>query len=455
MFETSHPEISCKEIMEFPVDTRFLKVPIQNLLKIMGIQLNGPQMWLVNAINSPDIRFITCNYSRRLGKTFASNLVLFCKSLEPDQNLLIVAPDYNLANISFKLQQKFLKMYNLETTRLNQKDRIIEYTNNSIVTIGSESRMDSLSGYTRNLNINDENALCSSGFMSSYEQTLRPSFDAGMNSKQITISTPRGMQSHFREFYDRGFDTTFAMWASASADVDENTRADLADIEEARGTMTRSLFLQEYYVNWRVMSGTIYELDDSCIINDVPEDIEFDSVIMGIDPGFRDEFAAVVLGITEHYVYVIDEYLSSEKSTSIHAEKIAALIEQYDIDLTFVDSANAQVRADFAYDYDIPTNKAKKDVLQGIGFCQSLIEKNRVYVLNKCKHVIEMLVNYRWAPDSTADATQLTKEKPLHDKYSHMADALRYGIYSYKYNLDSILENEGEIDEETSSEVYS
>ena len=145
-FITSHPDISSTEITEYPVADRYLKVPIQNLLKVMGITLNGPQIWLVNAINHPKLRFITANYSRRLGKTYVSNLILFCKSLEPDQNLIIVAPDFSLANISFQLQQKFIKMYGIETSKLNQKDRIIEYPNGTIVTIGSESRMDSLSG---------------------------------------------------------------------------------------------------------------------------------------------------------------------------------------------------------------------------------------------------------------------------------------------------------------------
>ena len=40
--------------------------------------------------------------------------------------------------------------------------------------------------------------------------------------------------------------------------------------------------------------------------------------------------------------------------------------------------------------------------------------------------ILAMLDQYRWD-----NREGLTKEKPKHDEYSHMADALRYALYSY------------------------
>ena len=102
------------------------------------------------------------------------------------------------------------------------------------------------------------------------------------------------------------------------------------------------------------------------------------------------------------------------------------MMEHWGLEVIFIDSAAAQFASDLAYNYDIATTKAKKDVLPGIAYVQTLIAQGRLKVLRNCVHVLEMLDQYRW---DTREG--LTREKPKHDKYSHMADALRYALYSY------------------------
>ena len=59
-----------------------------------------------------------------------------------------------------------------------------------------------------------------------------------------------------------------------------------------------------------------------------------------------------------------------------------------------------------------------------IGFVQNLVENNKLKVLSHCTHTLAMLDQYRWDERKTG-------EKPVHDQYSHMADALRYALYTY------------------------
>jgi phage terminase large subunit len=92
----------------------------------------------------------------------------------------------------------------------------------------------------------------------------------------------------------------------------------------------------------------------------------------------------------------------------------------------FIDSAAPQFASDLAYLYDIATVKAKKDVLSGIAYVQTLIETGRLVVSPHCVETLAMLDQYRWDTRDTVKS-----EKPLHDKYSHMADALRYALYTY------------------------
>ena len=110
MLTVSRDNISCEDITEYPANSRFLKLPLQNYLKLLTFEnknvyeeLNRPQIAFFNAINSPQYRFIVAAFSRRLGKTFAANVAGQVVTLMPGSHVLIVSPNYTLSNISFEL----------------------------------------------------------------------------------------------------------------------------------------------------------------------------------------------------------------------------------------------------------------------------------------------------------------------------------------------------------------
>jgi phage terminase large subunit len=80
--------------------------------------------------------------------------------------------------------------------------------------------------------------------------------------------------------------------------------------------------------------------------------------------------------------------------------------------------------------HDISTINATKSVLDGIAYVQMIVEQGKLIVAPKCVHLLAALDQFRWDPKET-----LITEKPVHDKYSHMADALRYALYSYRSNV--------------------
>ena len=107
--------------------------------------------------------------------------------------------------------------------------------------------------------------------------------------------------------------------------------------------------------------------------------------------------------------------------------QIRALQDKHNIDWIYIDSAAQQTRFDFAQNYDISTINAKKSVLDGIGEIASLVDNDNLIVDQKCRHTLECLDQYQWDPNPN-----LMKEKPKHDAYSHMADALRYALYTFE-----------------------
>lgn len=427
MLTVSRKYVETDKITEFPASERFIKLPIQKYLELLGIwdTMNDPQIALINAINDPRHRFVCAALARRLGKTYIANVIAQLISLIPGCNVLIISPNYNLSSISFELQRKLIKHFDLEITRDNMKDRLIELENGSTIRMGSLSTVDSCVGRSYNLILFDEAALGDGE--AAFNIQLRPTLDRP-GSKAIFISTPRGKGNYFSKFFDRGFSDQYPEWCSIHADWMENPRMLDSDVAEAKRTMSAAEFEQEYMASFTTFEGQIYKLPVESIVEFPWNDAENYEHIAGCDPGYRDETAFVVIMYyaPEDCFYVVDEYLRANTTTDEHAKQFRFMIDRYGIDTTFIDPAAAQFAADLAYIYDVSTLKAKKDVLPGIAYVQSLVENGRLKVSPHCTEVLAMFDQYRW--DTREN---LMKEKPFHDRHSHMADALRYALYSF------------------------
>lgn len=426
MLTISRPDVERSFITEFDASKRFIKLPITNYLKLLNIweTINEPQIALINAVNDPKYRFVCAALARRLGKTYIANVIGQLVTLVPGANVLIISPNYNLSTISFELQRRLIKHFDLEISRDNLKDRIIELSNGSTIRMGSLSTVDSCVGRSYDLIIFDEAALGGDG-EAAFNVALRPTLDKP-NSKAIFISTPRGKNNWFSRFFERGFSPEFPEWCSITADYTENARMAESDVQEARKSMSKAEFEQEYMASFTTFEGQIYKLPDSNVLD--YEVCDGDESLAGCDPGYRDATAFVVVVYQPHLdrFHVVDEYLKAEATTDLHAAAFAELVTKWQIDPVFIDSAAPQFASDLAYLYDIATIKAKKDVLPGIAYVQTLIETGRLYVSPHCVNTLATLDQYRWDTRET-----LTREKPLHDEYSHMADALRYALYTY------------------------
>ena len=431
MLVVSRKDVNFDEIQEYDPNLRFIKLPIKNYLKLLTLNgtpvydtINRPQIALINAVNNPKYRFICAAFSRRIGKTFIANVIGQLIVLIPKTNVLIISPNYTLSSISFDLQRTLIKQFDLEVDKDNVKDKIIELSNGSTIRMGSLSTVDSCVGRSYDLIIFDEAALGKDG-EAAFNVSLRPTLDK-VNSKAIFISTPRGKNNWFSRFYNRGFTEDSKEWVSLQADWTENVRMAASDVAEAKQSMSKAEFEQEYEASFTSFQGQIYNFSDEHIQDYTPKDrVE---AFAGLDPGYRDPTAFVVVLYVpnEDIFWVVDEYLEAEAVTATHAAVFHEYVKKWGIEAIFIDSAAAQFSSDLAYSYDLATIKAKKQVLEGIAYVQNLIDNGRLRVAPHCIHTLEMLDQYQWNTNES-----LETEKPQHDEYSHMADALRYALYTY------------------------
>ena len=424
--EISRKDIIPDYLLEFESEARYLKLPIEPYLDLLEITPLPSQVAIINAVNSPKYRFVSAAISRRQGKTYIANIVGQLVSLVPASNILIMSPNYALSQISFDLQRQLIKHFDLEVVRDNAKDKVIELSNRSTIRMGSINQVDSCVGRSYDLIIFDEAALVDG--RDAFNVALRPTLDKP-NSKALFISTPRGRNNWFSQFWQRGFSNEFPEWCSIRATYKSNPRMSEQDIVEARKSMSDAEFRQEYEADFNTYEGQVWNFDFEQCVQDLSElDIQHMDVFAGLDVGYKDPTAFCVIAYDweNEKFYLIDEYMDAEKTTEQHATQIRSLIDKHDIDFIYIDSAAQQTRFDLAQNYDITTINAKKSVLDGIAHVAGIVDNNKLYIDQRCTESMYSIESYQW--DSNPN---LMKERPKHDRSSHMADALRYALYSF------------------------
>jgi len=428
--QISRSDIVSDYFLNYSEADKFLKLPVEPYLDLLNITALPSQVAIINGTNSPKYRFICAAISRRQGKTYIANIIGQLVSLVPNSNILIMSPNYALSQISFDLQRNLIKHFDLEVVRDNAKDKVIELSNGSTIRMGSVNQVDSCVGRSYDLIIFDEAALADG--KDAFNVALRPTLDKD-NSKALFISTPRGRNNWFSEFFDRGFNDEFPEWCSIRATYKDNPRMSETDIQEARKSMSEAEFRQEYEADFNTYEGQVWDFNyEECVGSYQDINLEGFDVFAGLDVGYRDPtaFCVVAYSWEEEKFFVVDEYFDSERTTEQHAMEIRRMIDKWDLDYIYIDSAAQQTRFDFAQNYDISTVNAKKSILDGIGHVAGVVDNNRLMVDQKCQEVLLSLDQYQWDPNPN-----LMKEKPKHNRASHMADALRYALYSFETSM--------------------
>ena len=427
MLEISRKDITHSKLMSYEPEVRFIKLPVTGYLDLLGITPIPSQVALINAINNPKYRFVCGALSRRQGKTYISNIIGQLMALVPNSNILLMSPNYSLSQISFDLQRNLIKHFDLEVTKDNAKERTIELSNGSTIRMGSINMVDSCVGRSYDLIIFDEAALVDG--KDAFNIALRPTLDKE-NSKALFISTPRGRNNWFADFYNRGYNDEYPEWISIKSSYHENPRHSKEDISEAKKTMSEAEFNQEYLADFNVYEGQVWNFDYTSCISDLSEiDISEMDLFAGLYVGYKDPTAFCVIGYNwdKEQFYLVDEYLDAERTTEQHAIQIKRLMDKWDIDWIYIDSAAQQTRFDFAQNFDITTINAKKSVLDGIAHVAAIVDNDTLVVDQTCYHALQALDQYQWDPNPN-----LMREKPRHNQYSHMADALRYALYTFQ-----------------------
>lgn len=232
-----------------------------------------------------------------------------------------------------------------------------------------------------------------------------------------------------KEFIDRAYELDLAHWHFT---LDDNPSLDEVYKENLRKEYSGMWFKRYILGEWAVAHGLIYDSYDD--LNEYSEDLPAPNYyIVGIDYGTSNATAAVLCAISPRkwpQIRVEAEYYydSAKKGRSKTDAELAAdiydFVQYRNISAVYVDPSAASLKIELR-NRNLPVIDANNDVLEGIKTVSKFIAHKNLVIHKGCTTLREVLQTYSWCPK----AADRGEDAPLKKK-EHIADALRYAIYT-------------------------
>jgi PBSX family phage terminase large subunit len=205
------------------------------------------------------------------------------------------------------------------------------------------------------------------------------------------------------------------------------------EYKERMKRMYTGMWYKRYILGeWAVAHGLIYDAFDNENLYEHPFETA-NYYIVGIDYGTSNATAAVICGVRPNrwpQITIEEEYYydSVKQGRQKTDDELAADIKRFigyrNVSAVYVDPSAASLKIELR-NRGLPVIDAKNDVIPGIKVTSKFIAGKNIVVQKGCKTLIEVLQSYCWDP-AAADRGE---DRPL-KKFEHIADALRYAIYT-------------------------
>lgn len=246
----------------------------------------------------------------------------------------------------------------------------------------------------------------------------------------LLTTTPYNMGWLYQDFYKPWLektdpDYTVVSWASVEnpyfpKDVYEAEKRRLPAVE----------FKRRYEGVFSRMQGLVYDIKPYHIID--PEQLAPDIVLGGIDWGWTNPAALVVVVLSKGIYYVVDEWYQVGKTTGQIIDAAIQLQNKWHINRWYADSANPEKIAEANADTGLSVygvEKKKDSISAGVLAIQQYILDNRLRVFRGLKNTLAEFESYQY-PEVGPDGV-VKKDEPMPFN-NHIMDAMRYAIMGYQ-----------------------
>lgn len=324
-------------------------------------------------------------------------------------------------------------------SRCNNQEMKLTLINGSLVQIVGSDNYDSIMGTNpigcifSEYSMQDPNAW----------QYIRPILDAN-SGWAIFVFTPRG-SNHAKDIYDMALHNTD--WFCERLTINETKVIGEKELEKIRKEGTsEDMIQQEWYCSFTLgIMGSYYshylaELWEEKQIGNIPWD-KTQKVHTAWDIGIGDSTAITFFQCCGNEIHIIDYFENHGEGLPYYAKFLKDKSYLYGShfaphDILAREYSTGHSRKDVAIDLGIDftvlsTMKWKVD--EGIECVRGMFPRFWIDE-NKCSYIIKALENYRKEYD---EVREIYKAKPLHSKYSHCADSIRYMAIAIKDHLQA------------------
>lgn len=433
----------------------------ETILKLNRFQPRPYQLPIFDAIENKGYRKVMCIMPRRAGKDIAAWNLMIRAAIKKVGVYFYCLPTFRQAKLVIwdsitNDSMRFIDYIPKELIKsTNSQEMKITLINGSLIQlIGSDTYDTSLIGTNPRMIVFSEYALSDSR---AYTLAARPIMNAN-DGVVLIVSTPRGKNSLW-ELYQIALNSKD--WFCYKLSLDDTQHVSVHEIEKeiASGEISRDLALQEYWTSFELgVEGAYYAkyLDSMRLkgqIGTVPWEPSF-KVYTSWDLGVRDSTTIIFFQIVGQTIRIIDCYEKSkeglehyikvlESKPYSYAKHIAPhdiKVQEFGSGITRIEKAR-QLGVKFTVAEDI-------SIVDGIEAVRTTLPRTWIDE-TLCKDLIRALENYRQEYDSKK---KVYKTQPLHDKFSHFADCMRYLAISLPKTRDGL--SPEELDRRYQEAVY-
>jgi phage terminase large subunit len=247
----------------------------------------------------------------------------------------------------------------------------------------------------------------------------------------LITSTPYNLGWMYQEFYlkwknKQDNDISVFTWKSVD---NPYFPADFAEKEKHR--LSPQEYARRYEAQFTKMEGLVYDLPNDRILESSDKNLmvinNADVTIAGVDWGFRNPSAIVILRFKDGVWYVVDEWYKTEKTTAEIIMQLKYLRDKWKINQIYCDYAEPD-RLEECRRADVSVNECLKDLTGGVSYIQQLIRERRLFVFGYCKNFLDEINGYRY-PEGKEGKAYADEPLKLND---HLMDAFRYAVHTYR-----------------------
>lgn len=355
------------------------------------------------------------------GKTFTGSLWAGRKMQEfPKGSGIIGAPTYKILNQSTLI--KFFSFFPTLRGSYKEQKGEIKLPTGGIVFVRSMDNPFGAEGITADWWWLDE------GGMASVNAWMVLRSRVSMTGGQgLITTTPYNMKWLYTDYYipwreKQDSQLSFFTWRSI-----DNPNFNKEFYEAERKRLRPEEFARRYMGEFKKMTGLVWDIPEEQIIDPLPIITKAEARIIGVDWGWENPAAIVVLYLYDNTWYVVDEWKQSHRTTAEIIQVLQNKMQEHRTTAIYPDPAEPD-RLEECRRANLPIREATKDVKGGISNIQQAIREKRFNVFNNCKEFIDEASMYHYP-----EPEEGKESKDLPEKFNdHLCDAVRYAIHSYQ-----------------------